>query len=60
MPAMNGHPGLLALDLFGGHKTDNVSDCLMAHEITQSVIPASSTGIVQPLNISINHPFKTY
>jgi len=58
VPAINGHPGLLALDLFGGHKTDNVLDYLKAHDITLSVIPAGCTGIVQPRDISINGPFK--
>ena len=57
-PALNSQPALLALDLFGGHKTDNVLDTPKAHDITLSVIPASCTGIVQPLDISINRPFK--
>ena len=58
VPALGGQPALLALDLFGGHKTDNVLDTLKAHDITLSVIPAGCTGIVQPLDISINRPFK--
>lgn len=58
VPALSGRPGLLALDLFGGHKTDNVLDLLKAHDITVSIIPAGCTGIVQPLDISINRPFK--
>lgn len=58
IPVLEGQPTLLALDLFGGHKTDEVLDTLKAHDITISVIPAGCTGIVQPLDISINRPFK--
>lgn len=58
IPVLEGQPTLLALDLFGGHKTDDVLDTMKANDITISVIPAGCTGIVQPLDISINRPFK--
>ena len=58
VPALNGKPALLALNLFGGHKTDNVLDMLKAHDITISIIPAGCARIIQPLDISINRPFK--
>ncbi|RPB04382.1 hypothetical protein L873DRAFT_1758859 [Choiromyces venosus 120613-1] len=58
VPALNCKPALLVLDLFAGHKTDNVLDAFKAHDITLSIIPAGCTGIIQPLDISINRPFK--
>jgi hypothetical protein len=58
IPVLNGQPTLLALDHFGGHKTDNVLDAMKAHFVTISVIPVGCTGIVHPLVISINRPFK--
>jgi len=56
--ALEGQPALLALDLFCGHKTDNILDILKAHDIILSAIPAGCTGIIQPLDISINRTFK--
>ena len=48
----------MAWDMFGGHKTEEVLDTMRAHDITVSVIPGGCTGLVQPLDISINRPFK--
>jgi len=58
IPELEGQPAILALNLFCGHKTNNVLDILKAHDITLSAIPASCTGIIQSLDISINRPFK--
>lgn len=58
VPVLDGQPTLLALDLFGGHKTEDVLDILLAHDITLSAIPGGCTGLVQPLDVSINGPFK--
>jgi hypothetical protein len=58
IPVLDGEPTLLVLDLFGGHKTEEVLDMMKAHDIVLSVIPAGCTGIVQPLDVSINRPFK--
>jgi hypothetical protein len=58
IPVLDNQPTLLALDLFGGHKTDDVLDTLRANDITVSVIPGGCTSLVQPLDISINRPFK--
>jgi len=55
---LGSRPTLLALDMFGGHKTDEVLDTMRAHNITLSVIPGGCTSMVQPLNISINRPYK--
>jgi hypothetical protein len=58
IPVLGIEPALLALDLFSGHKTDYVLDIIKAHDITVSIIPAGCTGLVQPLDISVNRPFK--
>jgi len=55
---LSGRPTLMALDMFGGHKTDEVLDTMRAHDITLSVIPGGCTSMVQPLDISINRPYK--
>lgn len=34
IPVLGEQPTLMVLDLFGGHKTDNVLDTLLAHDIT--------------------------
>jgi len=58
VPALESQPTLLAIDLFSGHKTEEVLDTFRAHDITPSVIPGGCTGLVQPLDVSINRPFK--
>jgi len=58
IPVLDSQPSLLDLDLFAGHKTDEVLDTFKAHDITASIIPAGCTGIVQPLDVSVNRPFK--
>ena len=58
VPVLEGQPTLLALDLFSGHKTDEVLDTMKANDITVSVIPGGCTGLIQPLDVSINRPFK--
>ena len=58
IPVLGGRPTLIALDMFCGHKTEEVLDTMRVHDITLSVIPGVCTGLVQPLDISINRPFK--
>jgi len=58
VPAPEGQPTLLAIDLFSGQKREEVLDTFCAHDITPSIIPGGCTGLVQPLDISINRPFK--
>ena len=58
VPVLEGQPTLLALDLFSGHKTEEVLATFRAHDITPSVIPGGCTGLVQLLDVSINRPFK--
>ncbi|RPB05506.1 hypothetical protein L873DRAFT_1797893 [Choiromyces venosus 120613-1] len=49
---------LLVLDLFGAHKTEEVLDTFSANDIVVSMIPGGCTSLVQPLDVSINRPFK--
>ena len=58
IPVLGGWPTLMALDMCGGHKTHEVLDNMRAHDITLSVIPGYCTSMVQPLDISINRPYK--
>ena len=58
IPALEGQPSLLTIDLFGAHKTVEVLDTFQANDITVSLIPGGCTGLVQPLDVSINRPFK--
>ncbi|RPA94782.1 hypothetical protein L873DRAFT_1935385, partial [Choiromyces venosus 120613-1] len=55
---LGSQPTLIVLDMFGGHKTDEVLDTIQAHNITLGMIPGGCTSMVQPLDISINWPFK--
>ena len=58
IPVLEGCQTLLAVDLFAGHRTEEVLNTMKANDITVSVIPAGCTGIVQPLDLLINRPFK--
>ena len=51
-PYVQGKPALLALDTFSAHLTDKGTKLL--------VIPGGCTSVLQPLDISINKPFKGY
>ena len=51
-------PTLLVLDLFGAHKTEEVLNTFSANDIVVSMIPGGCTSLVQPLDVSINRPFK--
>jgi len=58
VPALSNQPAFLIMDLFAAHKTQEVLDTLWANDITLSMIPGSCTGLVQPIDVSINRPFK--
>ena len=55
---LENQPTLLEVDLFAAHMTNMVLDTMRANDITVSMIPGGSTGLVQPLDVSINRPFK--
>ena len=58
VPILEDQSTILAMDLFAAHPTEEVLDTLRAHDLTVSVIPGGCTGLVQPLDVSINCPFK--
>lgn len=58
IPILDGQPTLLVIDLFQGHRTAEVLNIFKANDVAVSLIPGSCTGHVQPLDISINRPFK--
>ena len=50
---------LLLLDSFRGHLTDNVKKAFRKGNMVMALIPGGCTSKVQPLDVSINKPFKT-
>jgi len=54
IPVLSGWTTPRAQDMFDGHKTEEVLDTMCTHDMTVSVIPGGCTGLVQPLDISIN------
>lgn len=58
IPAFQGLPSLLALDLCKSHKTPAVLNTLQAKQIISSLIPSGCMGLVQPLDVSVNKPLK--
>jgi hypothetical protein len=48
---------MLVLNVFKGHVTDSVKDLL--HKMkTELVILGGMTSVLQPMDVSINKPFK--
>ena len=50
---------LLVWDMFHVHLLDSVKCKLKERKTRQSVIPGGATSILQPLDVSLNKPFKT-
>jgi len=55
---LGGLPSLLIMDLLCSHRTKPVKKLLKKNDVTLSLVPAGCTGIVQPVDISFNRPFK--
>ena len=53
-------PSMLCLDAFRGHLTDAVREKIHSLASDLVVIPAGMTSVLQPLDVSINKPFKGY
>ena len=51
-------PGLLVRDSFRPHMSDNVKMKLKQLKTDAVVIPGGLTPIIQPLDVSVNKPFK--
>jgi len=58
LPELVGLPSLLIMDLLRLHRTKPVKKLLKKNDVTLSLVPAGCTGIVQPVDISFNRPFK--
>ena len=51
---------MLVWDSFKCHISDSAKDSLKLCNTVMSVIPGGCTKILQPLDVSINKPFKEY
>ena len=51
---------LLVRDMFRAHCCDSVKEKFKEYRTRQAVIPGGCTSVLQPLDVSINEPFKTY
>lgn len=51
---------LLVWDMFRAHLCDSVKAKLKDYRTRQAVIPGGCTSVLQPLDVSVNKPFKTY
>jgi hypothetical protein len=51
-------PSLFALDAVSFHRTEEVKSVLRQHNIVPAAIPAGCTSLLQPLDVSVNSPFK--
>ena len=58
IPVLGSSLTLFSLDLMGSHKTPALLDLLRHNNITPSLISGGCTGLVQPLDVSVNKPFK--
>ena len=59
-PYVSGKPALLSLDTFSAHLTCNVKAEFEKCHTKLLIIPGGCTSVLQPLDISINKPFKDY
>ena len=53
-------PSMLCLDAFHGHLTDAAREKIHSLASEFVVIPAGMTSVLQPLDVSIDKPFKGY
>jgi hypothetical protein len=60
MPYSKGEPLLLLLDEFSAHKCQGTLDLFQRSNITPILIPGGYTWCLQPLDVTINKPFKTH
>jgi len=56
--ALLNQPSMLVLDAFKGHLTDSVKNQLRKMKTELVVIQGGMTSVLQPMDVSINKPFK--
>ena len=56
--AGNPQPAVLVLDSFAAHISQKTKDILARMQTTLVVIPGGLTRVLQPIDVSINHPLK--
>ena len=49
---------MLCLDAFQGHLTDKIKNKIDRLKSELVVIPTGMTSVLQPLNVSVNKPYK--
>lgn len=52
------YPAMLVLDSFRGHLVEAVREKLKEFRMDIAVIPGGLTSVLQPLDMSLNKPFK--
>ena len=50
---------MLVFDDYAAHKTASVAKCLSKIKVTPLLIPGGNTYCAQPLDVTINKPFKS-
>jgi len=55
---LGGKEALLVMDHASFHKTSNILSWLRDHLIVPALIPPGCTGLLQPLDVAVNKPFK--
>ena len=51
-------PSMVCLDAFRGHLTDEIKNEIRRLKSELVIIPVGMTSVLQPLDVSINKPFK--
>lgn len=57
---VGGRPALLCLDTFSAHLNETVKDALVKGGTRLLVFPGGCTSVMQPLDVSVNKPFKAF
>ena len=54
------HMALVIYDTFKGHTGEEMKSILVQNNITSVIVPANCTDLLQPLDLSVNKPFKDH
>uniref|UniRef100_A0A1X7UT15 DDE-1 domain-containing protein n=1 Tax=Amphimedon queenslandica TaxID=400682 RepID=A0A1X7UT15_AMPQE len=56
----NTAPAMIIMDNSKGQVTDNAIELLQASNVHACLLPANTTDRLQPMDVSVNKPFKAY